>query len=60
MCNRASEPTPPANPSATILLSISDSEYGLFRPHLEYVELPDHLVLHEAGESWSLCTRIEG
>ena len=22
---------------------------GLFRPHLEYVELPDHLVLHEAG-----------
>ena len=32
-----------------ILLSISDSEYGLFRPHLEYVELPDHLVLHEAG-----------
>jgi CRP-like cAMP-binding protein len=26
-----------------------DSEYGLFRPHLEYVELPDHLVLHEAG-----------
>ena len=32
-----------------ILLSISDSEYGLFRPHLYYVELPDHLVLHEAG-----------
>ncbi len=32
-----------------ILLSISDSEYGLFRPHLDYVELPDHLVLHEAG-----------
>lgn len=32
-----------------ILLSMGDSEYGLFRPHLEYVELPDHLVLHEAG-----------
>jgi len=32
-----------------ILLSMCDSEYGLFRPHLEYVELPDHLVLHEAG-----------
>lgn len=32
-----------------ILLSMCDSEYGLFHPHLEYVELPDHLVLHEAG-----------
>ena len=32
-----------------ILLSMCNSEYGLFRPHLEYVELPDHLVLHEAG-----------
>lgn len=32
-----------------ILLSIPDGEYGLFRPHLDYVELPDHLVLHEAG-----------
>ena len=32
-----------------ILLSMSDREYGLFRPHLEYLELPDHLVLHEAG-----------
>lgn len=35
--------------SNVILLSISDSEYSLFRPHLEYVELPSHLVLHEAG-----------
>jgi CRP-like cAMP-binding protein len=32
-----------------ILLSISDSEYGSLRPHLEYMRLPDHLVLHEAG-----------
>ncbi len=32
-----------------ILLSISEGEYCLFRPHLEYVELPDHLVLYEAG-----------
>jgi CRP-like cAMP-binding protein len=33
-----------------ILLSISDSDYGLLRPHLEYVDLPNHLVLHEAGK----------
>ncbi len=32
-----------------ILLSISDSEYNSLRPHLEYVRLPNHLVLHEAG-----------
>jgi CRP-like cAMP-binding protein len=32
-----------------ILLSISDSEYSLVRPHLEYVRLTNHLVLHEAG-----------
>ena len=32
-----------------ILLSISDSDYSLLRPHLEYVSLPNHLVLHEAG-----------
>jgi CRP-like cAMP-binding protein len=35
--------------SNLILLSISDSDYSLLRPHLEYVELPSHLVLHEAG-----------
>jgi hypothetical protein len=35
--------------SNKILLSISDSEYNLLRPHLEYVHLPNHLVLHEAG-----------
>jgi CRP-like cAMP-binding protein len=35
--------------SNKILLSISDSDYNLLRPHLEYVNLPNHLVLHEAG-----------
>src|ERR1700687_4401017 len=35
--------------SNKILLSISDSEYSALRPQLEYVSLPNHLVLHEAG-----------
>ncbi len=35
--------------SSLILLAISDSDYGLLRPHLEYVSLPNHLVLHEPG-----------
>jgi hypothetical protein len=35
--------------SNKILLSISDSDYSSLRPHLEYVRLPNHLVLHEAG-----------
>ena len=35
--------------SNKILLAISDSDYGALRPHLEYVSLPNHLVLHEAG-----------
>src|ERR1022692_2684623 len=35
--------------SNKILLSISDSDYSLLRPHLEYVSLPNHLVLHEVG-----------
>jgi CRP-like cAMP-binding protein len=35
--------------SNKILLSISDSEYNSVRPHLEYVRLPNHLVLHESG-----------
>jgi CRP-like cAMP-binding protein len=35
--------------SNTILLSISDSDYSSIRPHLEYVSLPNHLFLHEAG-----------
>src|ERR1700692_3298609 len=32
-----------------ILLSASDNDYSSLRPHLEYVNLPNHLVLHEAG-----------
>ena len=36
--------------SNKILLSISDSDYSSLRPHLEYVSLPNHLVLYEAGE----------
>ena len=36
--------------SSLILLSISNSDYASLRPHLEYVSLPNHLVLHEAGE----------
>jgi CRP-like cAMP-binding protein len=35
--------------SNIILLSIVESDYSLLRPHLEYVELPNHLILHEAG-----------
>ena len=35
--------------SNKILLSIADSEYNSLRPHLEYIRLPNHLVLHEAG-----------
>jgi CRP-like cAMP-binding protein len=34
--------------SNKILLSISESDYSALRPHLEYVSLPNHLVLHEA------------
>ncbi len=32
-----------------ILLSIIDSDFNLLRSHLEFVELPSHRVLHEAG-----------
>ena len=35
--------------SNLLLLSISDSDYRSLRPHLEYVSLPNHLVLHEGG-----------
>ncbi len=35
--------------SNLILLSISDSDYGSLRPYLEYVSLPNHLILHEVG-----------
>jgi CRP-like cAMP-binding protein len=32
-----------------ILLSISNSDFGALRPHLEYLDLPNHRVLHECG-----------
>jgi CRP-like cAMP-binding protein len=32
-----------------ILLSISDGDYRSLRPHLEYISLPNHLVLHEGS-----------
>jgi CRP-like cAMP-binding protein len=35
--------------SNVILQSTSDSDYRSLRPHLEYVNLPNHLVLHETG-----------
>jgi CRP-like cAMP-binding protein len=35
--------------SNKILLSIADDEYNSLRPYLEYVRLPNHQVLHEAG-----------
>jgi CRP-like cAMP-binding protein len=37
--------------SNLILLSLSDNDYGVLRPHLEHVGLPNHLVLHEKGET---------
>jgi CRP-like cAMP-binding protein len=48
---RSGERTNAAGKSVSniILLSISDSDYSSLRPHLEYVNLPNHLVLHEAG-----------
>ena len=33
-----------------ILNAIPVGEYDLLRPHLEYVQLPHHQILHEAGE----------
>ena len=35
--------------SNLILLSASDKDYSSLRPHLEYVSLPNHLVLHEGS-----------
>jgi len=33
-----------------ILLSISDKEYALIRPHLEFLGMPHHLSLYEPGQ----------
>ena len=35
--------------SNLILLSASESDYSSLRPHLDYVKLPNHLVVHDAG-----------
>jgi CRP-like cAMP-binding protein len=35
--------------SNILLLSISDNDYSSLRPYLEYVSLPNHLVLHEGS-----------
>jgi CRP-like cAMP-binding protein len=32
-----------------MLLTTSDNDYSALRPHLEYVRLPNHLIVHEAG-----------
>ena len=37
--------------SNIILLSVTDTDYSSIRPHLEYVSLAHHLVLHEAGQN---------
>jgi CRP-like cAMP-binding protein len=34
----------------SILLSLPNAEYNLLRPHLETVDLPQHEILHDAGE----------
>ena len=33
-----------------ILLTISDTEYALIRPHLEFLSMPPHLSLYEPGQ----------
>jgi len=33
-----------------ILLSISDEEYALIRPHMEFLSMPHHLSLYEPSE----------
>lgn len=33
-----------------ILVSISDEEYALIRPHLEFLSMPHHLSLYEPGD----------
>ena len=33
-----------------ILLSISDKEYSLILPHLEFLDMPHHLILYEPDQ----------
>ena len=48
---RSGERTNPEGKAVSnlILLSISNSDFGALRPHLEYHDLPNHRVLHECG-----------
>jgi CRP-like cAMP-binding protein len=36
--------------SNLVLLSLPDKEYNLLRPHLEWIDLPQHKILQEPGE----------
>lgn len=44
------EDAPAQEMTNQILKSVPANEYELISPHLEYVELPHHEILHEAGE----------
>ena len=48
---RSGERTNPEGKAVSnlILLSISNGDFGALRPHLEYLDLPNHRVLHECG-----------
>src|ERR1700688_2171092 len=43
-----------------LLLSTSDSDYSLLRPHLEYLNLPHHLVIHEACDKIKYAYFLNG
>lgn len=49
---RDGERTNPAGKPVTnkLLLSIPDPEYHAIRPHLEFLDLPDHYALHDPNE----------
>ena len=52
---RASQPAPRTNTSGKpihneILLAITPSEFNLLRPHLQFVDLEQHRILHEPGK----------
>jgi hypothetical protein len=55
---RAGERTDPSGRPIKnhILLSIPDEEYNLLRPHLEFVDLENHLVLQEQEVELSTVT----
>ena len=43
----------------TILSSIPEQEYELFRRHLELVDLPQQLILHEPGDENELFEQVK-